>query len=297
MQLSIVTVTWNSKSLITKLLESILHFTKNIKYEIIVVDNNSSDGTVDTIQKTFRSEINAGVIRVIANHDNRGFSKGNNQGLKISRGQYVLFMNPDMELVENSFGKIIDFLEKNEDVNACTCQLNYGDNSLQKTIKRFPTLLSQLLILLKLHHFLKKNKSIRKYLALDFDYTQEQPVEQAMGAFIFLRRSLIEKIKGWDEDYPLLWEDIELCKRIAQLGQKILYLPSTHVIHYESQSFAQVPSLNKQKRFNRGMLIYFKKHHTFIEYLILLLMQPLSYFLAFLTQILHIKQRPQSSIK
>ncbi len=297
MQLSVITVTWNSKNLITKLLESILHFTKNIKYEIIVVDNNSSDGTVDTIQKTYRSEINAGTIRVIANHDNRGFSKGNNQGLKISRGQYVLFMNPDMELVENSFDKITDFFEKNEDISACTCQLNYGDNSLQKTIKRFPTLLSQILVLLKLHHFLKKNKSIRKYLALDFDYSKQQPVEQAMGAFIFLRRSLIEKIKGWDEDYPIFWEDVELCKRISQLGEKIIYIPFTHVIHHESKSFAQVGSFQKQKKFNCGMLIYFRKHHSYLEYLLLILLQPISYFLAILTQILQIKQRPQSSIK
>lgn len=297
MKLSIIIVSWNVKDLLNNLLESIFKYTTDLDFEIIVVDNDSKDGTAEYLQQKFKNEINKGILRVIANHSNAGFSKGNNQGARQARGEYLLFMNPDMELQENSFEKLLNYLDRNTQVKACTCKLVYPNGELQRSIKRFPTIVDQTIILLKLHHFLKNIHSVKNYLALDFDYEKEQEVEQAMGAFILLKKELYREINGWDEDYWLLWEDVELCKRINQLGEKFKYLPITQIVHHESRSFAQIGSLEKQKKFNRAMLIYFRKHNTAPAYAILLCLQPISLFLAWLTQILKIRPRPQSSIK
>src|SRR4030043_1349072 len=105
-----------------------------------------------------------------------------------------------------------------------------------------------------------------------------------MGAFVFSRGEIIKEINGWDEDYFIWWEDLDLCKRIQDLGMKIIYTPKTKVIHYEAKSFSQQMSLEKQKRFNRGMAIYFKKHSGLLDYWVIRLLGIGSLFLAWISQ-------------
>ncbi len=330
MDLSVIIVNWNTRDLLRKCLKSIFEFTKDIQFEVFVVDNASTDGSVEYFGYT-RNTRN---VHLIANKENLGFAKANNLAAKNAVGKYVLFMNPDMEIRENVFKKMFDFMEAKPDVAISTCKLFYPpansigeksnieivsrkaaspsvktifgnlgdgidggvypDDSIQSNIKRHPTFLSQALILLKLHHFLPFLPPIKKYLAKDFDYSKEQEVEQIMGAFVFAKREFVEKVGGWDEDYFIWWEDVELCKRAAELGEKIVYFPEARVIHYEGRSFAQVQSVKKQKRFIKSMLIYFKKHHSFLEWFLLWLVSPISLFLAFLVQICKIRPRPQS---
>lgn len=296
MQLSIVTVSWNVGELVCRLLDSIFQFTEGLEYEIIVVDNNSKDDTIKTLKENYAAWVDSGKLKIIANDFNAGFSKANNQGLKIAQGKYVLFMNPDMELIENSFKKLVDFMEQTPNAGVCTCRLLYGDKTVQPNVKNDPNLYSQILILLKLHHFLSWLPCLKKYLRKGFDYSQKQYVEQVMGAFIFTRKELMDKIHGWNEEYWLWWEDLELCKTVRELGSEIIYLPITEVIHYEGKSFAQTHGLSKQKRFNKGMLTYFKRHHSMLAYAILLLLQPVSWFLTVLTQLAGIKPRTQSKL-
>lgn len=130
----------------------------------------------------------------------------------------------------------------------------------------------------------------------DFDYLSEKSVEQAMGACIFTRTDVIKKLGGWNEQYWLWWEDVELCKTFLDNGYKILFTPLTEIIHYEGKSFEQTFGLKKQKRFNRGLLLYFKRHKPKYQYYILYLLQPLSWALTIMTQLLKIKARPQSRV-
>ena len=318
MQLSIIIVNWNTRELLRKCLRSIFEFTKDISFEVFVVDNASSDGSAEMVRNEFPQ------VRLIANSQNFGFAKANNLALKMldfphssatsqqsqesspqgevgvaqryPRSKYVLFMNPDMEIRENVFKKMFDFMESRPDIAISTCKLVYPDGSIQPNIKRHPTFLSQALILLKLHHFFSFLPTIKRYLAKDFDYSKESEVEQIMGAFVFARHDFMDKVKGWDEDYFIWWEDVELCKRAAELGEKIVYFPDVYVVHYEGKSFEQIQSFRKQKRFIKSMLIYFKKHHSFFEYFILWIISPISLFLAYLVQICKIKPRPQSKI-
>jgi len=296
MQLSIITVSWNVRELTSRLLDSIFQFTEELAYEVIVVDNNSKDDTVKFLQENYAAWIESKKLIVIANNFNAGFSKANNQGLKIAKGEYVLFMNPDMELLENSFSKLFDFMEQTPNAGICACRLLYGDKTIQPNVKNDPSLCGQILILLKLHHFFKWLPCLKKYLAKGFDYSQKQYVEQVMGAFIFTRKEIMNKINGWNENYWLWWEDLELCKTVREQGHEIVYLPITEIIHFEGKSFAQTRGLVKQKRFNRGMLTYFKKHHSKLAYIILFSLQPISWLLTILTQLFKIKPRSQSKI-
>ena len=292
MDLSIIIVNWNVKELLYRCLQSIFIFTNGLDYEVVVVDNNSSDGSVQMLNDLSFAHQN---LQVIFNQENAGFAKANNQGLKIAQGKYVLFMNPDMELVENTPRILFHYLEARPGVAVCTCQLQYGQGNRQPNIKRDPTFWSQWWLLYKLHHIWQP-PFFKKYLAKNFEYSREQEVEQVMGAFIFTRREIMKKIGGWSEDYFIWWEDIDLCRRLRQLGEKIVYTPVSRVIHYEGKSFAQQLSFSKQRRFNRGLLIYFKKYHSRLAWFILRLASIDSLVLAWIAQLFRFKSKTQSKL-
>lgn len=296
MDLSVVIVNWNVKELLSKQLETIFFYTKDINFEIIVVDNESKDGSVTHLRQKFKEQILDKRLKIIANDFNAGFAKANNQGYKIATGEYILFMNPDMLMTNNSFKKMHDLMKNRPEVGIATCRLLYGDKTTQPNVKKFPTLCSQILVLLKMHHFFSWTPCLKKYLMKDFSYTSEKEVDQVMGAFLFTRKRIMDKIGAWDEDYWLWWEDMEMCKRVKDLGHKIIFAPVTEVIHFEGKSFAQTFGLTKQKRFNKGMLIYFKKHHSKTAYYTLWALQPISWALTLLTQLFKIKARPQSRV-
>jgi hypothetical protein len=292
MDLSIIIVNWNVRELLYRCLQSVFLFTHGVEYEIIVVDNHSTDASSEMLRGIKFAHSN---VQVIFNQQNLGFAKANNQGLQNACGKYVLFMNPDMEFVENTPKILFDFMEKNYNVSACTCQLQYPSGERQPNIKRDPTFWSQSWILYKLHHIYKPS-FLKKYLAKDFDYTRAQEAEQVMGAFIFMHADVMKKIGGWSEDYFLWWEDIDLCTRLRRLNEKIMYLPQSRVIHYESKSFAQQSSLPKQKRFNRGLLTYFKKYHSRFVWFMLKLVTLDSIVLAWLSQLFRIKPKSQAKL-
>lgn len=289
MDLSIIIVSWNVKELLKKCLQSIYDKTQGLEFEVFVVDNASKDGSALMVASKF-TEVN-----LIASNENLGFAKANNLALEQAQGKYVLFLNPDTELTENSFKVILDLMEQDEKIALSTCQLIYPDGTLQKNIKNNPNLCDQILILLKLHHFFQ-TKCLNRYLAKNFIYEKEQEAKQIMGAFMFARTKVIKEIGGFDTDYFIWWEDLDLCKRIQDLGQKIIYTPKTKVIHHEAKSFEQQMSLEKQKRFNRGMAIYFKKHVGLLSYWIIKLLGIGSLFLAWLAQVFKIKPKTQSKI-
>lgn len=289
MQVSIIIVSWNVKDLLRRSLASIFTYTRNTDFEVIVVDNDSHDGTVEMIKKDFPQ------VKVIANDYNAGFAKANNQGLELASGDYVYFLNPDTEFIEDSLSKLLEVFSRRKNVGAVSGSLVYGDRTRQPNVKGNPGFIDQLLIALKLHHAFKTS-SLKRYLAKDFRYEHEQVVEQLMGASIFIQKDLVDQLRGWDERFWLWWEDVDLCKRLQLTGKEIIYTPETTVIHHEGKSFEQRRSLEKQKRFMKGMRTYFRLHKPLWQYLLILLITPLSLFLAFLVQVLKIGPRPQSKV-
>ncbi|MCF7795655.1 glycosyltransferase family 2 protein [Patescibacteria group bacterium] len=295
--LDTIIVTWNVSSLLIKNLQSIFNFTKNLDYKVIVVDNNSSDNTVFLLKENFKNEINRGLLEVLDTKKNNGFSLGNNIGIKKSDSKYILFMNPDMEITENTFYKMFNFMEdKEKDIVLSTTKLKYKEGDIQHNVKGLPTPIINICVLLKLHHLFSKTKLFKKYFLSDFDYSKESKVDQIMGAFIFARSNFIKNIGGWNLDYFLWWEDVDLCKKVYDLGKKIIYTPTSEVIHYEGRSFNQVESIKKQKRFNKGMKIYSKKYFSKIPYFFIYIFSFISIFLSFLVKIFKIKPRGQGKI-
>lgn len=280
-------VNWNGGEEILAFLRSIFLYTKHISFEVIVVDNDSTDDSLREIKNLFPQ------VKILKQTYNSGYARAHNRGWKEGHGRYFAFLNLDMALCENSFEKIVHYMDNHPQVQVCTPTLVYDDFSLQPNVKRNPTLFAQIIILLKLHFWIRK--PVQKYLARDFDYQKESEVEQIMGACVIARREILEKIKGWGEEYfPILWEDVDFCKKVQLHQGKIVYTPITKIIHYESTSFLRFQSVSRQKRFNKGLLIYFKKYHKLYEYWILKFLNPLSLFLAWGVQIANLKPRSQA---
>lgn len=293
--LAIVIVNYNVRDLVVRNLQSIFKYTEDLDYKVYVIDNGSSDNSIEALKIYFRKEIDDELLEIYDTKTNNGFSKGNNIPFDAINSKYILYMNPDMEIMDNNLKKQVDFMNNNPDIDFSTCKLMYPDNNIQHNIKNLPTFSVNLAVLLKLHHFLK-TKSLKKYFLLDFDYNKTQQVEQIMGAYVFAKTDSMEKIGLWNEDYWLWWEDVDLCKRIKDNGMKILYNSDNSLVHYEGESFFQLASVDRQKRFNNGMLIYSKKYFKKYQYFILKIFSYISIFLAFISQVFKIKPRGQGRI-
>ena len=282
MDLSIVIVSWKVKKLLEECLNSIFNQTKEITYEVWVVDNFSQDGTVEMVKEKFPQ------VHLIANPKNLGFAKANNQAIRLAKGKFILLLNPDTKILDNALEKIVHFMEENPNCGVVGGKLLNPDGSLQPSVRRFPRFLDQALILLKIHHFLPNLPPLRAYLAKNFDYDKKQEVDQIMGAFFLIRREVIEEVGLLDENFWIWFEEVDYCQRVKKAGKKVCYCPQAKIIHYFGQSFKQRLSLDKQRIYNRSLSYYFKKHHSFINYLLINLLRPLSLFLAALTQMFKI---------
>lgn len=285
MDLSIIIVCWKVKNLLKKCLESIYHETKNIKFEVFVIDNDSQDGTDEMVKKNFPR------IKLIVNYKNVGFARANNQAIQEAKGDFVLLLNPDTEIIENALEKMVSFMKKNQEVGIAGCQLLNPDGTIQPSARKLPDLLSHIIILLKLHNFLPHLKSIKNYYMLNWPHNQVKEVDQIMGAFFLIRYEVIRKIGLLDNNFFIWYEEVDYCQRVKKAGWKVIYTPEAHIIHKKGKSFEQQFPIKKQLIFNKSILYYFKKHKPLWNYIILLILYPISILLACLVQLFNIKKQ------
>ncbi len=282
MDLSIIIVNWNVKPLLERCLESIFKEKADLEYELIIIDNASKDKSCEFLSQ-LKSQITN--LKTIFNNENSGFARAVNQGLKIARGEFILLLNPDTEIFEKTLEKTVNFLRQYSHCGVLGCKILNLDGSAQYSVRSFPNLIVQVLILLKLHNFLPRLKPIEDYFLWDFDYSKTQLVDQVSGAFLATRNEIVKRIGGFDEKFFLWFEEVDFCRRVKQAGWEIMYTPNICIRHYGAQSFFQLLPFNRQRQFNQSLLHYFKKHHSKNEYLILYLLQPISLLLALLIQI------------
>jgi len=273
MKLSIIIVSWNVKELLEKCLLSIERHKGDLDLEVIVVDNNSSDGTKEMLKQVQHDKRGT----VILSEENLGFAKGNNKGLEYASGEYILFLNPDTEIVGNALDKMVRYMDAHTDIAGVGPKLLNTDGSLQHSVRAFPTLMSQLLVMTKVHNFFPRIPSLKHYFQLDFDYDQEQAVDQVMGAALMVRASVLKEVGGVDSGYKRIFEEVDLCFRIKKAGHTIMYVPLAKVKHHKGASFSKQRIVQKQRDFNQGMLRFFKKHKPTWQYIILYLFQPISW--------------------
>lgn len=258
-ELSVIVVNWNGAEFVGKCLKSVFESTFDKPWEVIVVDNNSSDKSVEII-KQFPQVI------AIENKENVGFGAANNQALKQATGKFVFLLNPDTQIFPDSMEKLVEKIEEEEKIAIVAPQLVNENGSFQKEIGHFPGLVDSILVLLKLHRL----PFFKDLVFPKVDYSQEQEAEHLMGSALLIRREVLDSVGVFDEHFFLWFEETDLEKRIKDAGWKLIYYPHARVVHLLSKSIKQVSPLKRQLMWSKSLGIYFRKHKSLIERILLL---------------------------
>ena len=218
------------------------------------MDNGSKDNTVDIIKKTSPNVKLIEAVMIL------GFAKANNLAVEQSQGEFILFLNPDMRVESGVLDRSVNWMYENKEVGIMGCKLVRADGkiNLSSRPRHFPTLRDQLVIVFKLHHLFPK--LLDDYLLRGLNLDKEQLVDSVQGAFLLVRRELIEKLgRAFDERYFIWFEDVDLCREAKRLGYKVMYQPAWECIDYGGESFAKRNFIWKQWQFIRSMIRYFRK--------------------------------------
>lgn len=270
---SIILINWNSKNVIFDCIDSLNETIKKHTYEIIVVDNNSTDGSLQTLEKKYKN------IKLIKNKFNNLFAGANNQGYKISKGEKIFILNSDTKVTEGAVDKMLDYMKNNKE-EAMTCTLLNKDGSVQYNMhRRFPSFLRLSTgLLYKKYSFFKFLPSVRNYLYLDKKFDEDFYIEQAAGAAILLRRRLIEEVGGLfdEENFPLFYNDVDLCYRIHNAGKKILCKVDVKIYHLKGESTKKLENKDYIKRHLEASSKFFKKNNCPVNYYLVKLIYSLT---------------------
>ena len=283
MDVSIIFVNYKTKDLTINAIKSVIEKTEGLEYEIFVVDNNSQDGSIEVIQDEFKgiditnptpkSKISTlpqgegAPVYVIKNPVNAGFGAANNLAIKQARGKYIFCLNTDTLLINNAIKIMFDFMEKeeNQNVGVCGGYLVDGNGkpcfmgghlpSIQEVFLKFDFLK----ILKPLHNKYKESLTSEEAL-------KDSDVSSIIGADILFRKSVLEKVGIFDEQFFMYREETDLCKRILDNGYLVKYVPEAKIIHLEGKSSND--SLLANKRFKTSTMLYYKKHYPEYEKLV-----------------------------
>lgn len=255
MDLSIIIVSWNVREQLKNNLASLFASEGDFKFEIIVVDNASSDGSADMVAKDFPQ------VRLIANLDNFGFARANNQALALARGRFYLLLNPDMEVQSYTLINMLSWAEKNPQATISGCRL-VNKGGLVKQIRRFPHFFDQLMIVFKVPHFFPG--VLNSYLLPNFNYDKAAKVDTVRGAFFLINVASFKRLAPskkilLDESYFVWFEEVDFCRQIYSLGGEVWYTPEATCVDNVGQSFKQLPRGQAQRYFRDSMLTYFRK--------------------------------------
>lgn len=256
MDLSIIIVNYNVKEFLQNLLHSIDKAARGLEHEVIVVDNASEDGSVEFLRKNFPS------VKLIANRENQGFGKANNQGMEIARGRYLLLLNPDTLLSEDTLATMISFMNKTPEAGMAGCKILNPDGTLQLACRRsFPGPWVSFCKVTGLSNLFPGSRLFAKYNLTYLDENKTYEVDAISGSFMMLRREVYEKIGGFDEDFFMYGEDLDLCYRIQKAGYKVYYTHSTQIIHYKGESTRR-SSIDETRIFYDAMHLFVSKHFS-----------------------------------
>lgn len=289
MYLSIIIVTHNSEEVIGKCLSSLSKHQPTRSYETIVVDNSSSDGTVNLVQRDYPW------VKLLANDINKGYSRGINQGISAGSGEMILILNPDIIVREGSIDTLIDFMEEHPDAGISGSRLLNQDGSLQYSCRSFYTVRALLLRRTFLGRLFPRAEALREHLLIDYDHQTVREVDWLIGACMMVRRSAIENTGMMDERFFLYFEDVDWCYRMKQNGWKVFYVPDSVMTHYYERASAGslinrsliihlVSLLRYYEKWNR-IFYFFKRHRSIFKTLVFILSDfvavNLSFFLAY----------------
>lgn len=233
---TIVIVNWNTRQMLADCLNSVIAGATDEKYELIVVDNASSDGSCEMIASDFPS------VRLIRNAENRGFAAANNQGIVVSDGRYVLLLNSDTLVSPGAIAATLTFADQNPDAAVVSCRVTGPRGGTQNVCYTFPSLLNLALSLAKLSLLFPRSRFFGRYRLSWWNYDQPRVVDAVAGCYMFVRREAIDEVGPLDECYFMYSEDVDWCWRFAQRGWKTMFAPVASIIHFGQASSCQCAS-------------------------------------------------------
>lgn len=257
--LSIILVNWNTREILRNCLTSIYTHTSGLSFEVFVVDNGSSDGSVQMVKNCFPQ------VLLLANSDNKGFAAANNQALALAKGEYVLLLNSDTYLLDNSLLKVIEFARQHPEAGLFGCRVLNADGTLQPTCFQYPSLLNLFLQTFYLSKLFPKSRFFGRERMTWWDRNDVREVEVITGCFLLVRAEVIRQIGLLDESFFMYGEETDWCYRARRAGWKLLFTPEARIVHLGGASSRQNrPEMVLQLR---GSILYFiKKHHCRAAY-------------------------------
>lgn len=251
---SVVVISWKMRQMLRELLGSLQTYTEGISYEIIVVDNDSRDGTYEMLQQDFPN------VQVIKNRMNSGVAPARNQAFKVANGKFVVSLDADMVFRENSLKALHDFMESHPDAGICSCKLTYPDGVVQPNARRYPSPLAFIMRRLSSLAMARESRTLRYHEIAEWDRADVRTVDYVIGACQFIRREAMQQVGLLDENIFYGPEDIDYCLRMYRAGWKVYFTPETSIVHYEQR-------ITKKKFFSRITWRHFKGVlYLFVKY-------------------------------
>ncbi len=263
---SVIIVSYNCLNILDDCLRSLFEFTKGITFETIVIDNNSTEGSVDDVVNKYPD------VKLIKNDSNKGFSAANNQGIQIASGKYHLFLNNDTVLIENVIKAVYDFAESKKEDVIVGCKLLNADMSLQTSVDCFPTVWNTFTENFFLYKLFPKSGFFNKYY-INYQFANSPcTVEVVKGAFLYASAGVIEKYKGFDDRFFFYAEETDLCYRFAKDGGKVYFYPNSAIIHLGGATTDKYQWF-KFKNQTIAATQFFQKHFTGLRFVFVILIR------------------------
>lgn len=252
--LSIVIVNYNAGHYLENCLRSVYAETKQIPFDIWVVDNNSKDASVSMIRRNFP------LVNLIENKENTGFTRANNDAIRECTGDYVLLLNPDTLVLENAIGKMVKFMDENPQIGIAGCKVLNEDRTLQLACRRsIPSPGVAFFRLTGLSRLFPNSKGMAKYNLTYLNPNKANEVDAVSGAFLMIQRKVIDKIGKLDERFFMYGEELDWCLRAKKAGWQVMYYPEAEIIHYKGEC-SKSNSRKAAFEFYRSMYLFHKKH-------------------------------------
>ncbi len=268
--LSLLILNWNTRSLLLDCIESVIDRTAGIDYEIVVVDNASTDGSVAAVRERYPD------IKVVVNEKNEGFARGNNIGMDYCSGKYICLSNTDILVLDNVLSRMFSYLEEHPAVAVLLPRCLDGESKLRRCCREFPSLRNQLCEALFLDKVPPQTGWLRGRALPDYYYERTRPVDTVPCCFTMVRREAMDQVGKLDEDFFFYGEDIDWCRRFKQAGWDVVYFADSSVIHFGGSSTADAPARYLIEKI-KSTLIYWRKHHSELSYESLVLITLMRY--------------------
>lgn len=277
--ISLVTVSYKSFDFVENMLASLFAHVRRDDLEVFVVVNG--DGTDPSRLREAYPR-----VRFIVSETNLGFAGGCNLAIAQSTGAFVILVNPDVVFTSDAVSAIEERMRRDTSVGIGGISLKNFDGSQQPCVWRFPTPLDQLLLLSKVPHVLPNLPPIRRYLMRDFDYARTQDVDQVMGAFFCIRRSVLDQIGPLDDGFFVWYEEVDFCRRAKTAGWSIRYYHDVDALHKGGGSFSRVSTIRKQRMMRTSLRRYMRKHFGIGAWLLFTALDPLFVALAYVAALI-----------